>query len=168
MVQTAQTSAPTLESVWAILQETASQMKELQKTTGAWANNHGEFAEEYFFNSFNKGKKNFFGENFDRIEKKVKGLECDDEYDILLINGKSLGIIEVKFKAHENDIEKILRKSVTFRENFPKYANHKIYLGLASMSFYPELEAACIENGIAIIKQVGDNVIINDKHLKIF
>jgi hypothetical protein len=79
-----------------------------------------------------------------------------------------MGIIEVKFKAHDNDIEEVLGKAVTFRSNFPKYANHRIYLGLASMSFYPELEQKCIENGIAIIKQIGETVVINDEHLKIF
>jgi len=36
------------------------------------------------------------------------------------------------------------------------------------MSFYPELEQACIEQGIAVIKQVGDTVVINDAHLKVF
>jgi hypothetical protein len=36
------------------------------------------------------------------------------------------------------------------------------------MSFYPKLEQECENNGIAIIKQVGDNVIINDKHLKTY
>ena len=186
MIQTPQTITPTFESVWAALQETDRvltemfaetarrqaetdrQIQKLQQTTGAWANNHGEFAEEYFFNSFENGQKNFFGEKFDRIEKKIKGLESADEYDILLVNGKSVGIIEVKFKAHEKDIAKIIRKAVTFRANFPKYENHKIYLGLASMSFYPQLEDVCIEKGIAIIKQVGDTVVINDKHLKTF
>ncbi|MCL2511256.1 MAG: hypothetical protein FWF09_04320, partial [Bacteroidales bacterium] len=72
----------TPESVWAMFQETdriikeigrkqeetdrivkenAKAMKELQKTVGGWANNHGSFAEEYFFNSFENGEKTFFG-----------------------------------------------------------------------------------------------------------
>ena len=198
MVQTAQTTAPSFESVWAILQETAKsqketakrqeetdrlikelqktmgysnlQMKEFQKTMGAFANNQGSFAEEYFFNSFENGKRNFFGEKFDEIKKHVthfwQGLE--DEYDIVLYNHASVALIEVKYKAHLNDIPEILKKAETFRILFPNYKDVKIYLGLASMSFYPELEEECIENGIAIIKQVGDTVVINDKHLKIF
>jgi hypothetical protein len=36
------------------------------------------------------------------------------------------------------------------------------------MSFYPELEQECIEQGIAVIKQVGDKVVINDTNLKVF
>ena len=170
-----QTATP--ESVWAILQETAKlqaenqkAIKELQKTVGGWANNHGTFAEEYFFNSFEKGQQNFFGENFDKIAKHVthfwQGIE--DEYDIVLYNHSSVALIEVKYKAHKNDIPAVLKKAETYRILFPNYKDFKIYLGLASMSFYPELEQECINEGIAVIKQMGDNVVINDKHLKVF
>ena len=163
-------SHATPESVWAILQENAIQIKELQKLTGSWANNHGFFAEEYFINSFERNKRNFFGEKFNELEKNVKGIKKDnkDEYDILLINGKTIGIVEIKFKAHENDVPKILRKAQTFRVNFPEYENHQIYLGLATMVFYPELEQECINQGIAVVKQVGDTVVIQDEHLKVF
>jgi hypothetical protein len=151
-------------------EESDRRMKKVEKTLGEWANNQGAFAEEYFFNSFEKGQRNFFGERFDEIEQNVKGIKKDakDEYDILLVNGKTLGIIEVKYKAHENDIPKVLRKAETFRINFPEYKNHKVYLGLATLVFYPELEQECIKAGIAIIKQVGDTVVIYDKHLKSF
>jgi hypothetical protein len=57
---------------------------------------------------------------------------------------------------------------VTFRENFPYYANHQVYLGLATLAFEENVEQDCVEKGIAVIKQVGDKVIINDKHLKAF
>ena len=145
-------------------------MKKFEETMGGWSNNHGDFAEEYFFNSFENGKQNFFGETFDEIEKNVKGIKkgYKDEYDILLINGHAIGIVEVKFKAHKNDIPKILQKSNTFRVNFPEFENHRVYLGLATMAFNPELEQDCIDEGIAVIKQVGDTVVINDEHLKVF
>jgi len=185
-LQTPPASAPTFESVLASLQatdrmlsekfaetalqmkETDRKMKELQKTVGSITNNYGCFAEEYFFNSFEKDQKNFFGERFDEIKKNLKGTETDDEYDILLLNDESLGIIEVKFKAHLKDVEAVLKKADTFRINFPKYKHHKIYLGLASMSFYSELEEACLEKGIAVIKQVGDTVVILDTGLKTY
>ena len=151
-------------------EEYERRMKNMENRVGAWAHNHGEFAEEYFFNSFEQNQRNFFGEKFDELEQNVKGIKKNykDEYDIVLINGKSIGIIEVKYKAHENDIPKILKKSQTFRVNFPEFANHQIYLGLATMAFYPELEQECTKQGIAVIKQVGDTVVINDAHLKVF
>ena len=145
-------------------------MKKFQKRMGSWEENHGKFAEEYFFNSFEKGEKNFFGEEFETIRKNITPIDVikDDEYDILLINGKSVGIIEVKFRAHQDHIQKVIRKASTFRENFPKYANHKIYLGLAALSFHDGFEQDCDEQGIAIIKQVGDKVIINQDNIKVF
>ena len=145
-------------------------MKKQEETMGAWSNNQGAFAEEYFFNSFENGNKTFFGENFDEIEKNAKGLKkgFKDEYDILLLNCSSVGIIEVKYKAHTNNIPYILKKAETFRVNFPDFENHKVYLGLASLAFYPELELECVDKGIAVIKQVGDTVVINDANLKVF
>jgi hypothetical protein len=145
-------------------------MKIFEDTVGSWSNNMGFYAEEYFFNSFEKGKRNFFGEKFDEIEKNVKGLKngFKDEYDVLLLNGKSVGIVEVKFRAHKNDIPRIINKADTFRKNFPDFANHQVFIGLATLSFSPALEQECINKGIAIVKQVGETIIINDKHLKVF
>ena len=115
-----------------------------------------------------KGKRNFFGEKFDEIRKNNKGLKTNDEFDIVMLNGHAVGIIEVKHKAHKNDLPGMFRKADAFRLNFPDYQHHRIYLGLASMAFYPELEQECIDQGIAVIKQVGETIVINDKHLKVF
>ena len=176
-----QSQTPTFDSVWVALQETdrilkASsadfdrRMKQLEQLTGSLANNNGSFAEEYFFNSFENGKQNFFGEHFDVIKKNLtnfwQGLE--DEYDIVLYNHSSVAIIEVKFKAHGDHIPQVLKKADTFRILFPNYKDFKIYLGLAAMSFHTNVEEECINQGIAVIKQVGDAVVINDTNLKVF
>jgi hypothetical protein len=174
----------TFENVWAALLENREQMKdtdrrmkdtdrrmkELQKTIGGWANNHGSFAEEYFFNSFEEGKQDFFGEHFYKISKNVKPVEknLEDEYDIVMYNNHYVAIVEVKYKAHKDDIPTVIKKAETFRILCSSYKDFKIYLGLASMAFYPELEQACIAQGIAIIKQIGDKVVIHDGHLKVY
>jgi len=184
MVNISNLPPATPETVWAILQEVAQSqketdritqenaktIKELQKTVGGITNNQGAFAEEYFFNSFESGKTNFFGEKFDEIAKHLKNRwqGVEDEYDIVLYNHASVAIIEVKYKAHTKDIPTVLKKAETFRLLFPQYKDFKIYLGLASMSFYTELEQECIEQGIAVIKQIGDKVVINDTNLKAF
>jgi len=142
--------------------------EKMHELMGSWTNNHGFFAEDYFFNSFENGQQNFFGEKFDEIKKNLKGIETDDEFDVVMLNGHSVGLIEVKFKAHENDLPKVLKKVHAFRTNFPKYQKHKVYLGLATMAFYPKLEEECIKEGIAVIKQLGDTIIINEEHLKAF
>jgi hypothetical protein len=145
-------------------------MKKMEENMGNWSNNHGSFAEEYFFNSFENEQQNFFGEHFNKIRKKVKPVtkDLEDEYDIVMYNDSSIAIVEAKFKAHKNDIPKVLKKAETFKVLFPDYKDYKIYLGLASLSFYDELEQECIDLGIAVIKQVGDTVVIHDEHLKVF
>jgi len=153
-----------------IVQDTARQVKEVSQTVGGMGNSQGAFAEEYFFNSFEKGQQNFFGEKFDEISKQLKSRkqELEDEYDIVLYNHSSIAIIEVKYKARASDIPKVLKKAETFKILYPYYQDFKIYLGLASMSFSPEIEEACIQHGIVIIKQVGETVVIRDEHLKVF
>ena len=176
-----QKPAATFESVWALMQENAQQieksrndferrMKKYEETMGSWANNHGSFAEEYFFNSFENGKQNFFGEKFDEIKKNLRSFAegLGDEYDIVMYNCASVAIVEVKFKAHEDHIAKVLKKAETFRIFYPHYRDYNIYLGLAALSFHEGVEDKCINEGIAVIKQVGDTVVINDAHLKIF
>ena len=145
-------------------------MKRMDEEMGRWSNNQGCFAEEYFYNSFDYGRQNFFGEEFDVIKKNLNVFtpKLEDEYDIVLYNDDAIAIVEVKFKAHVNDIDTVLKKAETFKILYPYYKDYKIYLGLASLSFYPELEQECISEGIAIIKQVGDSVVINDEHLKVF
>jgi len=142
-------------------------MNNLKEQVAGITKSNGDFAEEYFFNTFEKGEQNFFGEKFDRIIR-GKGKIVEDEYDVVMINGKTAGIIEVKYRARKDDIAQALKKATTFRINFPEYRNHKIYLALAALTINVNLERECIKQGIAVIKQVGDKVIVYDKHLKAF
>lgn len=159
-----------LDATSELMRKNEINMDRMNKRIESWGYNHGKFAEEYFYNSFEDGNKTFFGETFDEVEGNMQGRKKGfrDEYDIVMINGTSIGIIESKYKAHVNDIPKVLRKPETLRINFPEYEHYKIYLALASMSFYDELEEKCLENGIAIVKQIGENVVINETGLKVF
>ena len=47
------------------------------------------------------------------------------------------------------------------------YQKHKIYLGIAALAFRKEIARECNKEGIAVIKQKGDKLIIFDKHLKV-
>jgi len=126
------------------------------------------FFGKYLYLCFGHDIKQFFGENFDEIRVHVSSIEVKDVYDIVMFNSNAAGIIEVKYSASLDDIPQVLKKATTFRANFPKYSNHRIYLGLASMAFYPEVEVECKKAGIAIVKQVGETVVIDDEHLKVF
>jgi len=145
-------------------------MKKMEEMMGSWQNNHGSFAEEYFFNAFADDEMNFFGERFYEISKNLKPKKgkLEDDYDIVMYNGTSVAIVEIKYKAHENDIPLVLDKVRTFRILCPEYEDFKIYLGVATMSFHPEAEQNFVNQGIAVIKQVGDIVVIRDENMKVF
>ena len=127
----------------------------------------GFYTEEYFLTAFRHEKKTFFSEKFDDIDNHFNSIN-GNRYDLVMYSDFVVTILELSYKASEKDVVELLRKAETFRVDFPKYKNHKIYLSLASMSFYPTLEEECKKQGIAIIKQVGDTVVIHDEHLKAF
>ena len=147
-------------------------VRQVSQQLGGMGNSNGAYAEEFFYNALLHGQRNMFGEKFDDVLKGNavtinKGYE--DEYDILLVNGRAVCVVEVKYKADSSDLpQKVLRKAQTFRVNFPHHNDKTVYLALAGMSFSPLTEQACKDSGIAIIKQVGDTVAIYDEHLKVF
>ena len=154
------------------IKETGRQIKELKEMLGGMGNSNGLFAEEFFFNSIYNGDKKLFGEHFDDCisssKRYHKGNRLKSEHDILLFNGKSVAIIEVKYKARKEDIQKLINRLPVFKTLYPEYKSHRIYLGLAAMAFEKDVEEDTIKEGIAIVKQVGDMVVISDENLKVF
>ena len=142
-------------------------LKQLTEQVTGVSKSNGLFAEDYFLNSFEVDHLNFFGERFDKVIR-GKGHIMEDEYDFVLINGKTACIVEVKYKVRKEDIQKTLKKVDSFRINFPEYKNHKIYLGISALTFHKELQRECTKQGIAVIKQKGDKLIFFDNHLKVF
>ncbi|MCL1945637.1 MAG: hypothetical protein FWF51_00590 [Chitinivibrionia bacterium] len=135
----------------------------------------GDVAEEYFFNSLEK-TKTLGGVHFDSVERNWKssislenGKTLDGEYDIVLINKDSMGIVEVKFKVSRKDVENLAKKQVeSFKRIFPNYSKYKFYLGIGSMSFNKQAEDEAKKLGVGIFKLNGDAVEIYDKNLKVY
>ena len=152
--------------------ETDRQIKELKEMIGGMGNSNGMFAEEFFINSIKNGDKNLFGEHFDEFEsisrRNIKNKKTKGEQDLFLYNGKAVAIIEIKYKARREDIQKLINRPSVFKTLYPEYKLHRIYLGLAAMSFEDKVEDESIKAGIAIVKQVGDTVVICDENLKVF
>ena len=83
------------------MQETDRKLNKVAKLVGNIANNQGDITEEFFYNSLKEAPA-LGGINYDFIDKNVtrNKNKIEDEYDILLINGKDIAIIEIKYKAH--------------------------------------------------------------------
>jgi len=139
------------------LKKTDEQLKKLAEQISGIGNNQGAVAEEFFYNSL-QNRMELLGMKFDDIllnlHKSRRGLQ--DEFDIVLINGKNIVLIEVKYKAHKNDIEKLEKKIKNFRKLFPEYSNLKLYAGIATFHIYEEAEEFAKEKGYFILKRKGD------------
>ena len=146
-------------------------IKAMHRELGGISKSNGEVAESYFINSFDKSMQ-FAGQKYDEISsnlrKKISEINLQGEYDLVLYNCTSVVIIEIKYKARKEDVEELLNKAPTFKQLFPEYANYDIYLGLAGFHVNITAEKEAIKKGVAIIKQVGNNMVINDGHLKVF
>jgi hypothetical protein len=150
--------------------KTDATLERMGITLGGINNNFGYKTEDYFYNSMYDNPV-LGGIKFDTIRKNIhtRTKRLEDEFDIVLYNGDSIGLIECKYKAHENDLNRLMTKKVdSFRQLFPDFQDYKIYLGLASFSFYPELEELAKLNGVAILKQKGDVVEIEAENLKVY
>ena len=157
-------------STEAQMKKTDEVLKGLGIHIGGMANSHGYSTEEYFYNSLADNPR-LGNIQFDEISRNLHGKmpKLEDEFDITLFNGKNVGIIECKYRAKEEDVVKLIEKKVSnFRQLFPFYADHTIYLGIASFSFDARLEKFANENGVAILRQKGDVVEIIADNLKAY
>jgi len=169
--QAAEKTSRVAENTSRVVEETSRKVEETTRQIGGILNSNGEVAESYFVNSFKKYPY-FAGQNFQFVDSNVrrysKALNLKDEYDVVLYNGVTVAIIEVKYKVKKEDVEHALKKIETFKALFPQYKNFTFYLGLAGLHINATTEKEAIKQGIAVIKQVGENMIINDAHLKAF
>jgi len=151
----------------------AKEVRRLNTTVCGVEKSNGMVAEESFYNSLSE-KKTFGGIHFDDVKRNMYGDGSDDdnsegEYDIVMINGNSICIIEAKYKARVEDVFKLIKKQVKkFKKLFPQYGNYKYYLGIGGMSFTNGVERRAKELGVGILKLKGDVVEIHDENLKVY
>lgn len=140
------------------LAATGIKLDKLATMYGGVGNNMGAVAEEFYFNSLKKSPI-LNGITYDAIEKNLtksyQGVE--DEYDIIMVNGRHVFIIEVKYKAHLKDLERLLQhKAPNFRKLFPIYKDYEHHLGLASFSISDDVKTEALSHGVTVLQRRGD------------
>ena len=153
-------------------EETNKQMKETDKQmkrtderldrvgrlVGNISNNQGDIAEEFFYNSMSD-KPSLNGIEYDFIDKNVtrKKQGIEDEYDIILVNGKDVAIIETKYKAHQRDLDRLINKKYeNFKKLYPEYSDCNHHLGLASFYINDDLKQEALRKNVTILQRKGD------------
>ena len=99
------------------------------------------------------------GVHYDFIEPNAhrRKNKIEDEYDILLVNGKDIAIVEVKYKAHTNDVERLINKKYTnFKKLYPEYKDYNHHLGLASFNINDDVKESASQNNVILLQRKGD------------
>ncbi|MDR0869616.1 MAG: hypothetical protein LBN39_02375, partial [Planctomycetaceae bacterium] len=88
---------------------------------------------------------------------------------IVLFNGSSVAVVEVKYRIHPNDLERLINRKVEhFRMLFPRYAKHKLYLGIAGMSFDENVTEQAAAAGVAVLERKDKEVESTAANLKAY
>lgn len=167
--QLAKTDAQ-LSKTDAQLAKTIKKLDAIGVQMGDLGHSNGEHAEAMFYEAL-AGEKTLGGIKYDSIEKnrKKRRDRTEDEFDIFLENGSSVGIVEVKYKVQKAHIDKILnQKQKNFRIIFPEMKDYKLYMGIAGFSFEPESEEYAMDNGLVVLKQKGKVVQVNASQMRAF
>ena len=140
-----------------IMQETSRKLASIGKMIGGISKNQGDIAEEFFFHSL--AKDNHLGAiKFDDISlnlTKRRG-QLEEEYDLFLTNGDAIGIVEVKYKLHENDLKKLDRKLKNFKLLYPIYQGYTLYGAIASFHINVDAKEAALNKGYFVLQRSGD------------
>ena len=172
--QIAETSQKVAETS-ASIDKYLAELKETRKEVGGLGKSFGMFAECYFYESLKRSKQ-LGGITYNTVLDDVKnshtmpnGEIIVGQFDIVMYNGDSIAIIEIKNKVQKEDIKDLINRKISdFKLLFLQHANKKFYLGIAGFSFDKNAEQEALNSGVGILKLSGENVEIQDKHLKVF
>ena len=103
-------------------------IKEMSQELGGLGKSQGLVCEEFFANSLSDNMK-LGNIDYDymlpNLRKKDKKLKIEGEFDIVLVNGSDVAIIEAKYRAREKDLERLLDKKISnFKKLFSEYKNY--------------------------------------------
>ena len=177
----------TFEKVWLMFQKTDNEIQELKgmfkETDRKWqethqrmlktdekldklsnlygnvAENNKDFSEDFFYRGL-ENKSELCGikyEEVGRLERKRKKLQ--GEYDIVLYNGDTIIVIEVKYKLHPKDVQDFYdRKLPNFRLLFPEYSDKKIVGGVAGLNVPTDSVILAQSLGLIVLCSSGENI----------
>jgi len=146
--------------------------KELQVNIGGISNSNGFVVEDAIYAAIEKDMI-FANIKFDFIERNksrhIKSIQKKGEYDIVLVNGTMIAILEAKHKVKVEDVEKLATNKIkNFRLLFPEFSNHKIILGIAGMGYEKNAYDKANEKGVIPIRVLSKKIEYNTDCMKTF
>lgn len=141
------------------MKRTDEKLERIGITLGNIGQNQGDVAEEFFLHSLLKDNR-LGSIRFDDVVKnmqKHRG-QIQEEYDLVMTNGNAVGIVEVKYKVHANDLDKLDRKMRHFKQLFPIYQDFKQYGAIAAFHINEDAKKEALQRGYFVLQRSGDLV----------
>jgi hypothetical protein len=151
------------------LAKTDASLARLSAMYGGVSDNQGSAAEEFFFNSLSQSKQ-IGNIHFDEVQPKVYGgkIGAQQEYDLVLLNGDSAAIVEVKYKVHPTSLDQLQKQLALFKIHFPEHKNMKLYGGVAGFSIPDEVTSEAHAKGYFVLKRQGETFAVDANQMKAF
>jgi len=140
--------------------------KTLYKKIGELGDRLGDFAEGFVRPAVVK----LFRERGIEVHKVTRKIEANNpqlnlatEIDLLVINGESCVLVEVKSNVSIDDVNEHIERMAKFKPLFPEYADKKAFGAMAGMVISENVAKYAYRKGFFVIAQQGDlAVILND------
>jgi chromosome segregation ATPase len=141
------------------LKRTDEKLERIGITVGNIGQNQGDVAEEFFLHSLMKDNR-LGSIRFDDVVKNMEKHRgrIHEEYDLVMTNGNAIGIVEVKYKAHIKDLDKLDRKMKHFKPLFPIYESFRQYGAIAAFHINEDAKQEALDRGYFVLQRSGDLV----------
>lgn len=129
---------------------------------------HGRVAEEFFHAALLEapclgGME--FGHAFPNVKVTHSGESA--EYDLLLMNGEFVAVIEIKHRLRRGDVERMRKVTLPkFRYFLPGYKDKTLAPAMAAMTADEDAVALAHKCGYAVLRPDGQKVRADLEHLR--
>jgi len=140
------------------VEDTDAMLDRIAQIIGVPSKSESDIVKEFFYKYF-LIKPILGGIEYDTFDKNIKrsSKNLQDTFDIFLLNGKDIAIIETKYKAHENDVIKLINKKYeNFKKLYSEYKDYNHHLGLASFYISDDVKNEALKNNIMVLQRKGD------------
>ena len=138
--------------------KTQEELSKLSKEIRNYIGNDAQSVEEYFYQTL-KQTMELGGIQYDHIARNLQLHDNAPEFDTVLFNGGTICLIEVKKKAHPEQLLKMAKNKVQdFKQCFPNYADFAFHVGIATMVSHQELIRQAKEAGVYLLTQKSEQL----------
>ena len=141
------------------IKRTSQKVEELTRNINGVNKSIGLEVEEFFYSSLKKNPT-IANINFDYMYQNSKRDFRGEtqEIDILLENGNSVGVVEVKNRVSQKSIEQLDKIMERFDYFHPLYRDYRVVGAIAGKIFPKHLQTQALKKGYSVLTQQGDHI----------